>query len=112
MEFYRYEFSVTVSASDDDRLSFPLFRHINLYCNTFYLVKETPKGYWIDRIKVAEYLEDYRLKDIKKYCRWIPKKSKKRYAYPTKQEALNYFIKRTEKYKRILKENTWPDFEI
>ena len=34
--------------------------------------------------------------------KWISKSSKKRYAYPTKEEALINYIKRTEKRLRIL----------
>jgi len=51
-------------------------------------VKETPKGYWI-----GDWL----------FKKWIPKDSKKRFAYPTKEEALNNFIIRTKKYIEIIK---------
>lgn len=55
----------------------------------FFLVKETPKGYWIR--------PSHSLKQ-----RWISKTSKKRYAYPTKEEAAVNLKKRTEIYVGIL----------
>jgi len=38
---------------------------------------------------------------------WISKNSKKRYAYPTKKEALENFIKRNERRIEILKYQAW-----
>lgn len=51
----------------------------------FEVVKETTCGYWIEVL--------YREKD-----RWISKITRKKYAYPTKEEALIGYIKRKEKY--------------
>lgn len=56
----------------------------------FTVISETPCGYWIKPYS-----------DVKK--KWISKTSKKRYAYPTIQEARVNFIKRTEKRLKILK---------
>ena len=42
---------------------------------------------------------------LRGYSRWVSKTAKKRYAYPTKEEALINYIKRTEKRIRILKAN-------
>ena len=54
----------------------------------YQLVKETPKGYWITH-------RSWRLQMISP--KWISKTSRKRFAYPTKQEALTNYIKRTER---------------
>jgi len=75
MEFYRYEWIGLESARD----SLPI---IKLKLRIFKLLRETEKGYWID----LEYKD-----------RWISKTSTKRYAYPTKKEALNNFIIRTKR---------------
>jgi len=87
MKFYRYEIKRYASYNDYD--DFPI--HIQSYraslsLDTYELKRETSKGYWIGLIGLSESL----------YRKWIPKNSKKRYAYPTKKEALNNFIKRTE----------------
>jgi hypothetical protein len=63
--------------------------NISLIESEFSLLKETAKGYWIISMDT----------DFKK---WVPKNSKKRFAYPTKQEALVNFIKRTERRLEIL----------
>jgi len=47
-------------------------------------VKETPKGYWIR--------EDLYFVTFEK--RWVSKTARKRLAYPTKEEALQSFIRR------------------
>lgn len=60
----------------------------------FNLYKETPKGYWIGYGNLSNLYEGLSLRN---QSRWIPKASKKRYAYPTKEEALNYFIIRTQR---------------
>ncbi len=49
---------------------------------TYDLIRETPKGYWIGRYQCAE--------------KWIPIISRKRFAYPNKDEALLNLVKRTE----------------
>ena len=58
----------------------------------FKLVRETRAGYWII--------------DKEQYCiygeKWIPKASRKRFAYPTEQEALTSFIARKTKQIKIL----------
>lgn len=82
MEFYRYDSYVT----NDSKVLVKL--------STYSLVKETPKGYWIcDKIGFEH---------------WVSKTSKKRYAYPSKQEALDSFIKRKEKQIKILS----PKFSV
>lgn len=66
----------------------------------FDLFKETPKGYWIGYGNVAPG-------NLRSDARWVSKTSKKRYAYPTEKEALNYFIKKSERQISILKRQIW-----
>ena len=60
---------------------------------SFRTVKETSKGYWI----TASCLGNKN--------KFVLKESKKRYAYPTKEEALENFIKRTENCVQYAKDN-------
>ena len=55
-----------------------------IYLEELYSIKSTTKGYWITGNSLY-YL-----------CRFVLKDSRKRYAYPTKEEAMNNFKKRTE----------------
>lgn len=73
MEFYRYEDAIYKN---------------QIVLITLYLVRETPCGYWISRRR------HYNEKDESKWFlgvydkkRWVSKTSRKRYAYPTKEEA-------------------------
>ncbi len=90
MEFYRYE-SYQQGGVDEDSY-FPPTVRVSL--STLNLVKETPKGYWICFGDPKQYYGDKR---------WVSKTSRKRYAYPTKEEALNGFIFRKKRQVRILK---------
>ena len=63
----------------------PINDRITLY--EFNLIEETSKGYWIGRLTTKQ---------------WIPKESKKRFAYPTKEEALINLITRTKRRISIL----------
>ena len=87
MIFYRYV----------DR---PYYNEIKL--EKLYLVRETEKGYWIsyDRHykEENEKLDTFVWANTEKK-RWISKTSRKRYAYPTKKEALNSYIIR--KYRQV-----------
>ena len=80
MKFYRYEIEQDISGPH------PVYKLKELIIEG---VKETPKGYWLDTYP----------------RKWISKESKKRHAYPTKEEALLNFTKRMEKYKNILEVN-------
>lgn len=82
MTFYRYDF---IDTGEDST-------NIIIVLKTFFLVKETPKGYWI--LENGWFFARQR---------WVSKTSKKRYAYPTKEQALTNFIKRKERYLRILR---------
>lgn len=85
--FYRYE-TVEYAVMDMDgeyyRSKTPNPR---LKLHTYNLWRETPKGHWIgyghpDTLHGAG--------------RWVSKTSKRRYAFPTKREALDNFIQRTQ----------------
>lgn len=58
-------------------------------CREFEKLRDTPKGQWI-------VPKGYRLESQKK---WIPNKSKKRFAYPTKEEAWISLKARSEMWK-------------
>ena len=100
MKFYRYDMITTTSMSNgyDDgyygnNLSLQLrsIGHTDLYFDTYVLHKETPKGYWI---KLGG---DPNHPSLSGKPLWISKTSVKRYAYPTKKEALFAFIKRKKR---------------
>ncbi len=75
MTFYRYKDVLTSSGT-------------MVYLYEYSLVKETPCGYWISfHFGLSENQ------------RWISKKSRKKFAYPSKAEALNSFGRR--KYRQI-----------
>lgn len=63
----------------------------------FRLVKETTCGYWITPV---DYTFSFGLLEEDK--RWVPKKSRKRFAYPTKKEAIISYIARKRSQIRIL----------
>jgi len=67
----------------------------------FYLVKETPKGYWISSYR--NYDKNVHLTFLGDYPRWVSKTSRKRYAYPTREEALEGFKARKRRQIAILK---------
>ena len=96
MKFYRYEaHEYAVLDYDGEYVSSP-FPNPKLEVMEYELIKETPKGYWIG-LRLNSWSETVHWK------KWIPKSSKKRYAYPTKEEALTNYIKRTERRVSILK---------
>ena len=88
MNFYRYELR-TYNTSTFGYL----FSDTKLVCNEYNLHKETPKGYWIG------YGD---LTTLHSNSRWVSKTSVKRYAYPTKEEALSNYLKRSDQRERIL----------
>lgn len=99
-KFYRYEIRNYVSINefgDIIKQNVPNPRVILMEYNLF---KETLKGYWIGHgINIPEKL--------KSNAHWVSKSAKKRFAYPTKQEALLNFIKRTERRIKILDWESW-----
>lgn len=73
----------------------------------FVLVRETPKGYWIDdeRVFQASQADRWGLNqlvmadpwDSLLKPKWVSKTSRKRFAYPAKEEALNSLLIRLRK---------------
>jgi hypothetical protein len=62
---------------------------IKIFFTEFDLLKETPCGYWIYK----NYTDDKR---------WVSKTAKKRFAYPSQDEALSSFIARKTRQIQIL----------
>ena len=86
-EFYRY-------MDTHDRFGC----HIDL--TVFRMLRETECGYWI----ISDHFKRYEkpwpdgiVRMAERSKRWISKTSRKRFAYPTKEEALNNFKKRKER---------------
>lgn len=85
MRFYRYEEILYYGDG------------CKLIIRTFDLIEETPCGYWIGKNIDDEFLLYHEKK------RWVSKTSRKRFAYPTKKEALDNFIARKHRQIAILK---------
>lgn len=68
-------------------------------CHLFVGIKQTPKGWWI--IPCNEM--GYHPEDQKK--RWVSDHTDKRYAYPTKEEAMKNYLYRKGKQIQIIKGN-------
>jgi len=84
-EFYRYE---------DDQS-----RQRNIDLITMYLDKETPCGYWITKDHPDN---EYQFLHRGEKRRWVSKTTRKRFAYPTKEQAMYNYIKRKERHALIL----------
>jgi len=82
---YRYEIEEV-----QDTILQSAWIDVEVTLSTFAVVAETPKGYWLTYWGHS--------KDV-----WVSKDSMKRWAYPTKKEAICGFLKRKRKYIRILK---------
>jgi hypothetical protein len=101
IQFYRYE--AREYSAGTDEFGDPIHKIVpdpKVSLMTFNLHKETPKGYWIGH---GFHCPD----NLRANARWVSKTGRKRYAYPTKEEALESFIKRKEKQVKILKHQTW-----
>jgi hypothetical protein len=77
MLFYRYE-------NNQDHTGTKITEY------KFFLLRETKCGYWI----CPDYMFSYTEPDHERMKKWISKTTRKRYAYPTKEEAKNSFIAR------------------
>jgi hypothetical protein len=85
MKLYRYE-----------RGNYACYDRASLSLKSFEVSYETPKGYWIH---VPFHPSARRSGD-----KWVSSSSIRRYAYPTEEEALLAFKKRTERCISILEE--------
>lgn len=83
MKLYRYERTRIYSDA--------LFNNLDVELFEFEVLKETPKGYWVIDNKI-QFKKTFVLKS---------ENARKRFAYETKEKALNNFIKRTEKCIKI-----------
>ncbi len=93
IKFYRYE-AVNYASIDEFGDFTTGFPNPTIELRTLNLHRETPKGYWIGYGKPGQYSSK---------GRWVSKTSKKRFAYPTKEEALNNFVLRKTRQIQILK---------
>jgi len=91
LQFYRYEWREWAWYDLDGELVAPAFPSLKIELSRYGLAKETPKGYWIG----FGFRPWHGLK-------WVSKTARKRYAYPSKAEALDNFIKRNERRIEIL----------
>lgn len=84
MKFYRY--NTNLCASGDDDYGFHVSCRVELV--EYDMIKETPKGYWIgyNLFRDTWFDKHFVLKD-----------SKKKYAYPDKETALESFIIRKQR---------------
>lgn len=85
MKFYRYDIHRSGSLNEFDEVIYKT----TIQLTEYRMVKETPKGYWID-VKGRD----------KVY--WVSKTARKRQAYPTKEEAMVSFVIRTRRRRAIL----------
>lgn len=96
MKFYRYE-TGNIRNYNGEFLNVP-FLKADLLLRVFLLKKETPKGYWI-----TEQEKNNNIFSLQMKPKWIPKISKKRFAYPTKEEALKSRIAINKRRIKFLK---------
>ena len=93
MKFYRYETVQYASMDVDGEYCSSPYPNPKLELSIYNMLAETPKGYWIGYGKID---------GLHNRFKWVSKTARKRFAYPTKEEALHNFIKRTEKRLSIL----------
>jgi hypothetical protein len=74
------------------------YRSVKIEELKFKVIRETPKGYWIKRSPNRNTFFHFEINGGEK-DRWVSKTAFKRYAYPTKEEAMVNF--RARKYAQI-----------
>ena len=103
MKFYRYEaIEYAQMNSETGEYIDRVFPNPHLQINEYDLLKETPKGYWIGYESLNKNLAVSSKIDRYTWKKWVSKTSRKRFAYPTEEEALENYTKRTEKRLKIL----------
>ena len=93
--FYRYDAISYASMDAESEFYAPVSPDIKVVLTTYSLWKETPQGYWIG-------YGGFSGTGLRSTGRWVSKTSIKKFAYKTKSEALNGFIKRSERRIKIL----------
>jgi len=83
---YRYE-SMRYSTCVDPELEIYRTSRAKLYLTTLFVTAETPKGVWVG---YSHGSKDY----------WVSNTAKKRFAHPTKEEALENYRHRKKAYVR------------
>lgn len=68
----------------------------------FFVVKETPQGYWVRSQYIPEWRDFEQLKKAK-HIRWISKTSVKRYCYPSIEQAVNSFNVRKKRQQNFVR---------
>ena len=79
LKFYRYEEWCYSSSAWD--------RDVKILELSYNAIKKTPKGYWLD---------------VDGDEKWVSDSARKRFAYPTKEEAFQSFIYRKKRQIKIL----------
>ena len=97
-KFYRYYIENYASIGLDGDFHVPTIPNPTVRFHEYDLYKETDKGYWIK-------YHCFNVNKIRRDCKWVSKTSRKRFAYPTKEEALMSFIIRQERRIAILEYN-------
>jgi len=90
MTFYRYSAYQDAAKDIYGEYCRPAFIDPRIRCREFDVLSETEKGYWIG------------MKGFTLGKRWVSKTSRKKYAYPTKEQAWDNFVRRTERRINIL----------
>jgi hypothetical protein len=95
MKFYRYKGIQYATTDHNGEYTSSYIPNPTLILEEYNLFKETDKGYWI-------YYGSILPGKLRSEAIWVSKTAKKRFAYPSKEQALQGYIKRTEKRVRIL----------
>jgi len=93
ISFFRYEAVEYASIGYNVEYETLAFPNPKVELREYNLWKETPKGYWIGYGKPGA---------LNNGGIWVSKTARKRFAYPTKKEAMENFIKRNERRVKIL----------
>ena len=73
---------------------------VRVYRREFAVIKETPKGYWVET--GFSFGGPGRKPDRALGDRWVSRTGRKRFCWPTKQEALESLIQRKQRQQKIL----------
>ena len=68
----------------------------------FYVVKETPQGYWVRSQYSPSWMDFEQLRKAK-CVRWVSKSSVKRYCYPTIEQAVQNFTRRKKRQESFVR---------